>query len=85
MSEISVEVFFNSERVMCFRGRRVVGCEAFSKDMGTLVMFVFESALSKDFVNVFNFDDFVSMFLEVFPDGVVFGWTGVDADDFTNE
>ena len=85
MSEISVEVFFNSERAMCFGGRRVVGCEAFSKDMGTLVMFVFESALSEDCVNVLHLNNFISMFLEVFPNGVVFGGSRVYTDDLTNE
>ena len=48
-------------------------------------MFVFETALSEDLVDVFNFDDVVSMFLEVPPNGVVFWGSGVNTDYFTNE
>ena len=48
-------------------------------------MLMLEAALSEDLVNILNVDDFVSMFLEVSPDGVVFGGSGVDTDDFTNE
>ena len=55
MFEVGIEVLFNSEGVVC--GFCVVGCEAFSEDMGALVMFVFESALSEDLVDVFNLDD----------------------------
>ena len=48
-------------------------------------MLMLEAAFSEDLVNILNVDDFVSMFLEVSPDGVVFGGSGVDTDDFTNE
>ena len=52
MPKVSIEVFFNSERVT--PRRSVIGSKTFSKDMCTLVMFMFESTLPEDFVNISN-------------------------------
>ena len=83
MFEVGIEVLFNREGFVS--GLCVVGSEAFGEDVGALVMLVFEAALSEDLVNVMNLNDFISVFLEVIPNGVVFWGSGVDADDFSNE
>ena len=73
VSKVSVEVHFNNARAVFIGGWFVISCEAFSEYMCTLVMFVFEFALPQDCINIFNLDDFMSIFLEVSPHGIVFG------------
>ena len=73
VSKVSVEVHFNNARAVIIGGWFVISCEAFSEYVCTLVMFMFEFALPEDCINIFNLDDFVSIFLEVSPHGIVFG------------
>ena len=83
MPKVSIEVFFNSQRVV--RRLFVIGSEAFSKDMCTLVMLMFESTFSEDFVYIFDLVYTVFFAREVIPNGIMFRGSGVNADDFTNE
>ena len=86
MFEVSIEVFFDDQRVMLFSHRRgILSCEAFSESVSALVVFVFEAAFPEDFVNIPRVNDEFSVLFEEFPNGVVFRGSGVYTDDFTDK
>ena len=86
MFEVSIEVFFDDQRVMLFSHRRgILSCEAFSESVSALVVFVFEAAFPEDFVNIPRVNDEFSVLFEEFPNGVVFRGSGVYTDDFSDK
>ena len=63
---------------MCFdKTWMVCGCfvmssETLSENVSTLVVFMFESTFTENFVNISNICDVVSVLFETFPNGVMF-------------
>ena len=83
MFKIRIEVLFNDIGLVLWGC--VVGGETLSKGVCALIMFMFELTFAQNIINILGIMNGVFVLVEMGPNGVVSGWSGMDTNDLTNQ